>query len=72
MIESRWDLFQAPFAVGEVVQEAGVPQYLKLLADFIADVAVVGMEFFQFWGEGVDVFVGEVRFAEAMDDVEDV
>lgn len=25
----------------------------------VADVAVVGVEFFQFGGEGVDVFVGE-------------
>ena len=32
--------FQAPFAVGDVGQEAEVAEDLELLADFIADVAV--------------------------------
>jgi hypothetical protein len=36
-------------------QQAGVTEDLKLLADFIPDVAVVGMELFQFAGEGVGV-----------------
>ena len=40
-------------------EEAGVAEDLELLADFVADVAVVGMEFFQFGGEGVDFFVAK-------------
>ena len=36
---------------------AGIAQDLKLLADFVADVAVVWMKFFQLTGEGVNVFV---------------
>jgi hypothetical protein len=32
--------------VGEVGQEAEVAENLELLTDFIADMAVVGMEFF--------------------------
>lgn len=58
-----------PSAVGNVGEKAGVAEDLELLADFVADVAVVGMEFFQFGSEGVNVFVGELRFAQAMNDV---
>jgi hypothetical protein len=38
-----------------------------LLADFVFDVAVVGMEFFQFADEDVGVGSRERRFAEAAD-----
>lgn len=65
-------LFQAPFAVADVLQEAGVAEDLELLADFVADVAVVGVEFFQFALKCVDVFVGENRFFDSTDDVQDV
>ena len=40
-------------------EEAEVAEDLELLADLIADVTVVGVEFFQFGCEGVDFFVGE-------------
>ena len=36
-------------------QQAGVTEDLKLLADFIPHVAIIGMKFFQFAGEGVGV-----------------
>ena len=62
-------LFQSPGAVGEVGEETGVAEDLELLADFVADVAVVGMEFFQLAGVGVNVFVGEFGFAKTMDEV---
>ena len=42
-----------------VGQEAGVAEDLKFLADFIADVMIVGMEFCEFRSEGVDVFVAK-------------
>jgi hypothetical protein len=35
-----------------VKQQASVAQDLELLADFIADVAIIRMEVFQFAGEG--------------------
>jgi hypothetical protein len=68
----RWSLFQAPFAVGDVGQESEVAEDLELLADFVFNVAIVGMEFFEFWREGVDFFVGEFWFVEAVDEVKDV
>jgi hypothetical protein len=43
--------------MGNVGEKAGVAEDLELLADFIADVAVDGMEFFEFGREGVDAFV---------------
>jgi hypothetical protein len=33
------NLRQPPFATTEMYQQAGISQYLKLLADFVADVA---------------------------------
>jgi hypothetical protein len=41
-------------------EEAEVAEDLELLADFVADVGVVGMEFGQ--GAGVSVDVGESEF----------
>jgi len=35
----------APTAGLEVEEEAGVAQYLELLADFVADVPIAGMQF---------------------------
>ena len=40
-------------------EEAEVAEDLELLADFVADVAVVGVEFFEFAGERVNFFVGD-------------
>ena len=42
------------------------------MADFIADVAVGGVEFGEFGGVGVDVGEKEFGFVEGADDVEDV
>jgi hypothetical protein len=43
----RWSLFEAPFAAGEVGQETEVAEDLELLADFIFNVAIVGMKFYK-------------------------
>lgn len=53
-------------------EEAGVAEDLKLLADFVFDVAVVGVKLFHFTGEGVGVGCGEFLFAEAANGVENV
>jgi hypothetical protein len=45
-----------------VQQQTGFAENLKLLADFVADVAVVGMKFFQLAVKGVNIFVLELRF----------
>ena len=42
-----------------------------MLADFVADVGVVGMEFGEFVGTGVDVGEKEFGFVDGADDVED-
>lgn len=53
-------------------KESGVGEALKLLADFFADVTVVGMELLQLTFVKVDVLVGEFRFAQTADDVQDI
>ena len=53
-------------------QQTGIAEHLKLLADFVADVAVVGMQLFQLAVKGVNVFVLELRLAEATNDVQHV
>ena len=53
-------------------QQTGIAENLKLLADFVADVAVVGMQLFQLAVKGVNVFVLELRLAEATHDVQHV
>jgi hypothetical protein len=50
-------------AGGEEIEEAEVAEDLELLADFVADVGVVGMEFGQGAGVGVDVGESEFEFA---------
>ncbi len=47
-------------AASEEFQQSKVTQHLELLADFVADVGVVGMEFGQ--GASVSVYVGESEF----------
>jgi len=59
----KTNLRQPPATAPDVQPQAEVTQHLKLLADFVADVAdlprvvcgVIGMEFFQFAGEDVGV-----------------
>lgn len=53
-------------------EEAGVAEDLELLADFVFDVAVIGMKCFHFAGEGVGVGGSEFLFAEAAHGIEDV
>jgi len=60
-------LRQTPEAAFDVEEQAGITQDLELLADFIFDVAIIGMEFFQFAGEGVGVGGRKFSFAEAAD-----
>ena len=55
-----------------VLQQAGIPQHLQLLADFVADVAIVRMQLFQLAGVRVNILVLEFRFAESPHDVQHV
>ena len=50
-------------AGGKEGEEAEVAEDLELLADFVADVGVVGVEFGQGAGVGVDVGESEFEFA---------
>jgi len=61
---------QTPFATTDMDQQSRIAQDLKLLADFVADVAIIGMEFFQFAGEGVGVHGCKLGFSKAADGVE--
>jgi hypothetical protein len=47
----------------EEFEEAHIAEDLELLADFVADVGVVGMESGQSAGVGVDVGESEFEFA---------
>jgi hypothetical protein len=53
-------LGEAIGAGAEESEEAEVAEDLELLADFVADVGIVGMEFGQ--GAGVSINVGESEF----------
>ncbi len=59
-------------AGGEEIEEAEVAEDLELLADFVADVGVVGMEFGQNVGVSVDVGESEFEFAYRVDHLEHV
>ena len=60
----RWrGLGEAVGAGTEEVEEAEVAQDLKLLADFVADVGVVGMEFGQSVGVSIYICESEFEFA---------
>ena len=48
-------LRQTPDAAVNVKQQADITQDLELLADFVADMPIIRMEFFQLAGEGVGV-----------------
>ncbi len=54
---------QAIVTGGEEIEEANVPEDLQLLADFVADVAILGMKPCQ--RGGVGVYVGESEFSLA-------
>lgn len=56
-------LFETVGATAEEIEEAEVAEDLELLADLGADVGVVGMEFGQSAGVGVDVGESEFEFA---------
>ena len=66
------NLAQAVIAGAEEIEKAQIPENLKLLADFFADVGVVGVQAGELAGVGVDVGEGEVGFVEGADGVEDV
>ena len=53
----------APAAGLDVEEEAGVAEDLKLLADFVADVPIAGMQFLKSRGQRVRILVGEFGFA---------
>jgi hypothetical protein len=55
-----------------VEEETAVAEDLQLLADFVADVTVAGMQRFEFAFEGVDVLVCEFFVPQSVDEVEDV
>jgi hypothetical protein len=51
----------APHAAFGLGEETGVAQDLELLADFVADMTVVGMQFLQFAFVGVNVRIRKGR-----------
>jgi hypothetical protein len=65
-------LAQAVAAGAEEIEEAEVAEDLELLADFVADVGVFGVEAGERAGVGVDVGEGEFGFVEGADGVQDV
>ena len=65
-------LRKAVLAGAEEGEEAEVAEDLELLADFVADVTVGGMEFGEFGGAGVDVGEKEFGFVQGANNVEDV
>ena len=54
----------AVVAGAEEFEEAEVAEDLKLLADFVADVAIIGMKGFEFVFERIDIGEIEFLFAE--------
>lgn len=56
-----------PEAAGGLLQQSAVAQDLELLADFVPDVPIGGIEFGQFWLEGVDFVVGEDGIRQRID-----
>ena len=54
---------QTPDTALDVQQQTSIAEDLELLADFIADVLVIGVEFFQFAGEGAGVGGREFRWS---------
>ncbi len=59
-------------AAGGEIEEVGVAEDLELLADFVADVAIVGMERAEAIFEGIDIGESEIRAAQGADNSEDV
>ena len=57
-------LFESIGTAAEEFEESKVAEDLELLADFVADVGVVGMEFGQSVGVGVDVGESEFHFVQ--------
>ena len=63
MVKAEVSLPEAVGAGAEEGEEAEVAEDLELLADFVADVGVVGMELGQSGGVSVDVGESEFEFA---------
>ena len=64
-LRSVYTIQKSAHAVGagaEEFEEAEVAEDLELLADFVADMSVVGMEFCQRVGAGIDVAQSEFEF----------
>ena len=57
----RWKIIlrQTPDAAADAKQQSCVAENLKLLADFIADMAIIGMQLRQLFGKGASIAVGE-------------
>jgi hypothetical protein len=60
-------LGEAVGATTEEGEEAEVAEDLELLADFVADVEIVGVEFGQSIGVSVDIGESEFEFAQRLD-----
>ena len=57
-------LREAVVAGGEELEEAEVAEDLELLADLVADVAIIGMKGFELVFESIDIGEIEFLFAE--------
>lgn len=62
-LPDRIVLSEAVGAGAEEFEEAQVAQNLELLADFVADVSVLCVEFCQSLGMSVDIRESEIHFA---------
>ena len=65
-------LGEAVGAGGEEFQKTQIAQDLELLADFVADMAIVRVQSREFVGVSIDVGESEFGFAEGLNDLQDV
>ncbi|MFZ0924197.1 MAG: hypothetical protein WA020_14115, partial [Candidatus Acidiferrales bacterium] len=60
------------FPLAQECNETQISQYLELLADFVADVAIGGMERGEVGFEGIGVGEREILFMEGANEIENI
>src|SRR6266700_1181622 len=70
--KSSRGLGETVVSLAEEGEEAEVAEDLELLADFVADVSVVGMEFGQSFGVSIYIGESEFEFAQGLHHLKDV